>query len=86
MAFGGLMQLVAYGAQDIYLQPRYEKYFKIRVAKFMYYEYLSHEFGLTFGWVPSALSCKPTPGWGLRFGWDTVPWPLGGLSRGGGLW
>ena len=48
MAFGGLMQLVAYGAQDIYLQPRYEKYFSIRVAKFMYYEYLSHEFDLTF--------------------------------------
>jgi hypothetical protein len=45
---GGLIQLIAYGAQDIYLQPRYEKYFKIRVAKFMYHEYLTPEFCLTF--------------------------------------
>ena len=42
------MQLVAYGAQDIYIGPLYEKYFSIRVAKFMYYGYLSHEFDLIF--------------------------------------
>jgi hypothetical protein len=48
MVGGGLMQLVAYGAQDIYLGPIYDIYFRIRVPKFMYHEYLTHEFDQTF--------------------------------------
>jgi hypothetical protein len=49
MAGGGLMQLVAYGAQDIYLGPRYEKFFRVRPAnKFMYHGYLTPDFDATF--------------------------------------
>jgi hypothetical protein len=40
--------LVSFGIQDIYLGPLYEKYFKIRVAKFYYHEYLTPDFNQAF--------------------------------------
>ena len=45
------MQLVAYGAQEIYLGPIYDIYFRICVPKFMYHEYLTPEFDQTFNQI-----------------------------------
>jgi hypothetical protein len=48
MAGGGLMQLVAYGAQDIYLGPRYEIKFIVRTRPYFYMEYLTPDFDTAF--------------------------------------
>ncbi len=48
MAGGGLMQLVAYGAQDVYLRAWYERKFIIRTGPYFYFEYLTPEFAQTF--------------------------------------
>ncbi len=53
MAGGGLMQLVAYGAQDIYLGPQYEKKFIVRTRPYFYMEYLTPDFDTAFN--------SPTP-------------------------
>ena len=46
---GALMQLIAYGAQDIYLRPRYEKFFRVRSAdKFKYHGYLTPDYDNVF--------------------------------------